>query len=93
MSVGESPIKAAVNGTIEVLPAVFTGVSTTIVIFLIFFFLQGALGDRAKDLAFVVAATLIFSLIEGHVHSARPYSTFKSAAQGRWQEGWDPAKS
>jgi multidrug efflux pump subunit AcrB len=62
---GESPIKAAVNGTIEVLPAVFTGVSTTIVIFLIFFFLQGALGDRAKDLAFVVAATLIFSLIEG----------------------------
>ncbi|MEE9571808.1 MAG: efflux RND transporter permease subunit, partial [Candidatus Neomarinimicrobiota bacterium] len=62
---GESPIKAAVNGTIEVLPAVFTGVSTTIVIFLIFFFLQGALGDRAKDLAFVVAATLVFSLIEG----------------------------
>ena len=62
---GESPIKSAVNGTIEVLPAVFTGVSTTIVIFLIFFFLQGALGDRAKDLAFVVAATLIFSLIEG----------------------------
>jgi multidrug efflux pump subunit AcrB len=62
---GESPIKAAVNGTIEVLPAVFTGVSTTIVIFLIFFFLQGALGDRARDLAFVVAATLIFSLLEG----------------------------
>lgn len=62
---GESPIKAAVKGTIEVLPAVFTGVSTTIVIFLIFFFLQGGLGDRAKDLAFVVAATLIFSLLEG----------------------------
>ena len=62
---GESPIKAAVNGTIEVLPSVFTGVSTTIVIFLIFFFLQGALGDRARDLAFVVATTLVFSLIEG----------------------------
>jgi multidrug efflux pump subunit AcrB len=62
---GESPIKAAVNGTLEVLPAVFTGVTTTIVIFLIFFFLEGGLGDRARDLAFVVAATLIFSLIEG----------------------------
>ncbi|MCH8034467.1 MAG: efflux RND transporter permease subunit [Bacteroidetes bacterium] len=61
---GESPIKAAVNGTIEVLPSVFTGVSTTIVIFLIFFFLQGALGDRARDLAFVVATTLVISLIE-----------------------------
>jgi multidrug efflux pump subunit AcrB len=61
---GESPIKAAVNGTIEVLPSVFTGVSTTIVIFLIFFFLQGSLGDRARDLAFVVATTLLISLVE-----------------------------
>ncbi|RKY90426.1 MAG: AcrB/AcrD/AcrF family protein, partial [Ignavibacteriae bacterium] len=61
---GESPIKAAVNGTIEVLPSVFTGVSTTIVIFLIFFFLQGGLGDRARDLAFVVATTLLISLVE-----------------------------
>ncbi len=61
---GESPIKAAVNGTIEVLPSVFTGVSTTIVIFLIFFFLQGGLGDRARDLAFVVATTLVISLVE-----------------------------
>lgn len=61
---GESPLKAAVNGTIEVLPSVFAGVTTTIVIFLIFFFLEGGLGDRAKDLAFVVAATLIFSLVE-----------------------------
>ncbi|MFC2094291.1 efflux RND transporter permease subunit [Bacteroidota bacterium] len=62
---GETPIKAAVNGTIEVLPSVITGVSTTIVIFMIFFFLQGALGERVKDLAFVVAATLVFSLVEG----------------------------
>jgi len=61
---GESPMKAAVNGTIEVMPSVFTGVSTTVVIFLIFFFLEGALGDRARDLAFVVATTLIFSLLE-----------------------------
>ena len=61
---GESPIKAAVNGTIEVLPSVFAGVTTTIVIFLIFFFLDGTLGDRARDLAFVVATTLIISLIE-----------------------------
>ena len=61
---GESPIKAAVNGTIEVLPSVVAGVSTTIVIFLIFFFLQGALGDRARDLAFVVTSTLLISFLE-----------------------------
>ena len=61
---GESPVKAAVNGTLEVLPSVFTGVATTIVIFLIFFFLQGALGDRTQDLAFVVTTTLLISLLE-----------------------------
>lgn len=61
---GESPIKAAVNGTLEVLPSVFAGVSTTVIIFMIFFFLGGKLGDRAKDLAFVVGTTLFISLLE-----------------------------
>ncbi|MBU0560416.1 MAG: efflux RND transporter permease subunit [Bacteroidetes bacterium] len=64
---GEPPIKAAVDGTIEVLPSVITGVTTTILIFLIFFFLEGALGDRAKDLTFVVAGTLGFSLLEAMI--------------------------
>ncbi len=61
---GEKPIKAAVEGTLEVLPSVFSSVMTTVVIFATFFFLEGGLGDRAKDLAFVVISTLLVSLVE-----------------------------
>lgn len=61
---GEKPIPAAINGTIEVLPSVVASVLTTVVIFTTFFFLEGGLGDRSKDLAFVVVSTLLISLIE-----------------------------
>lgn len=61
---GEKPFNAALNGTIEVLPSVTASVLTTVVIFTTFFFLEGGLGDRARDLAFVVVATLLVSLIE-----------------------------
>jgi len=61
---GEKPIPAALNGTIEVLPSVVASILTTVVIFTTFFFLEGGLGDRAKDMAFVVVATLLVSLIE-----------------------------
>jgi multidrug efflux pump subunit AcrB len=64
---GETPLKAAVNGTLEVLPSVATGVTTTILIFLIFFFLEGMMGDVATDMAFIVAGTLGFSLIEATI--------------------------
>lgn len=62
---GESPLQAAVNGTIEVLPAVTSAVLTTIVAFSTFYFLDGRLGDFGPDLAFVVISTLLFSLVEG----------------------------
>jgi multidrug efflux pump subunit AcrB len=62
---GEKPIQAAVNGTMEVLPAVVSSILTTVVIFTTFFFLEGGLGDRTRDIAFVVIATLLVSLIEG----------------------------
>ncbi|MBU1095149.1 MAG: RND transporter [Ignavibacteriae bacterium HGW-Ignavibacteriae-2] len=62
---GENPIQAAVNGTIEVLPSVAASVLTTVVIFATFLFLEGGIGDAAKDIAFVVIAALLFSLIEG----------------------------
>ncbi len=58
-----NPIKAAINGTMEVLPAVFTSVTTTIVAFMPLFFLTGGL-EFLKDMAFVVAASLAFSLLE-----------------------------
>ena len=58
-----NPVKAAIEGTMEVLPAVFTSVTTTIVAFLPLFFLTGGM-EFLKDMAFVVTASLAFSLIE-----------------------------
>ncbi|RNA65130.1 efflux RND transporter permease subunit [Prosthecochloris sp. ZM_2] len=62
---GLKPIDAALKGTMEVLPSVVTAVLTTIIFFMIFLFLDGAFGQRFKDIAFVVIATLLISLVEG----------------------------
>ena len=61
---GKKPIPAAIAGSLEVFPSVVASVLTTVVIFSAFFFLEGHLGNRAVDLAFVVIATLLISLIE-----------------------------
>ncbi len=61
---GEKPLTAAINGTKEVAASVASGVLTTVIIFVIFFFLEGKLGDRAVDIGFVVIATLLISLVE-----------------------------
>lgn len=61
---GATPIKSALEGTIEVLPSVIASVLTTVVIFLTFFFLEGGMGDHSRDLAFVVVVVLLVSLIE-----------------------------
>ena len=56
---------AAVEGTMEVFPAVFAGVSTTAVAFLSFFFFEGMMGEFGWQMGFVVITTLAFSLVEG----------------------------
>ncbi|MDZ7860051.1 MAG: efflux RND transporter permease subunit [Candidatus Krumholzibacteriota bacterium] len=61
---GKKPVQAALIGTVEVLPSVIASVLTTVVIFMTFFFLEGGMGDHSRDLAFVVIATLLLSLIE-----------------------------
>ena len=58
-----NPIKAAVEGTLEVVPAVFTSVLTTIVAFLPLLFLTGGF-QFLKDMAYVVIFSLGFSLVE-----------------------------
>ena len=62
---GMKPLKAAITGTMEVFPAVVSAILTTVVAFGAFFFMDGRLGEFAPNMAFVVIATLLFSLIEG----------------------------
>lgn len=61
---GKTALQAGIDGTMEVLPAVFSAVLTTIVAFTAFFFIEGRLGQFFVELAFVVIFALVFSLIE-----------------------------
>jgi multidrug efflux pump subunit AcrB len=59
---GKSPQKAAIDGTMEVLPSVFSSVITTIVAFSLLFFVEGL--EMMREMAFVAIACLVFSLVE-----------------------------
>ena len=61
---GKSPRRAAIDGTLEVLPAVFTSITTTIIAFTPLFFIEGNL-EMMYEMAFVVIICLLFSLAEG----------------------------
>lgn len=62
---GKTAIQAAIDGTMEVLPAVVSAVLTTIVAFSTFIFLDGKMGDFFKDMSWIVGLILFVSLIEG----------------------------
>ncbi len=64
---GKSATKAAVDGTLEVMPAVISAILTTVVAFSSFFFLEGRFGDFYYEVAVVVIITLLFSLLEALV--------------------------
>lgn len=64
---GKSAIRAAVDGTFEVMPAVISAVLTTCIAFSAFFFLDGRAGEFFPDMAFIVIATLAVSLIEAAI--------------------------
>ncbi len=61
---GMSPMKAAVEGTLEVLPAVLTSITTTIVAFMPLLFLSGTRMEMMYHMAIVVIGALFFSLFE-----------------------------
>jgi len=61
---GEPALQAAIEGTVEVVAPVFTSVMTTVIVFMGFVFLQGNLGEMMWQLALVVIASLLFSLLE-----------------------------
>ena len=89
---GKSATQAAIDGTMEVVPAVFTGVFTTVIAFSAFFFFDGRTGDFFKNMAFVVIMTLLFSLIEGflilpaHVAHSRALKGDYKTKKPNWLE-------
>ncbi len=90
---GKTPIRAAVDGTLEVTPAVLSGVLTTMMAFSAFIFLEGRMGDMFKEISIVVIAILFVSLIEGLIilpsHVAHS-KALKKGYKSRWVQymGW-----
>jgi multidrug efflux pump subunit AcrB len=60
---GKSPRRAAIDGTLEVVPAVITSVLTTIVTFLPLLFITGRM-EMMFEMAVIVILSLTFSLFE-----------------------------
>ena len=61
---GKTPEQAAVDGVMEVLPAILSAILTTIIAFAIFLFLDGSVGDFFGEVSVVVILTLVVSLVE-----------------------------
>lgn len=60
---GKSPMRAAVDGTVEVIPAVTASVLTTVVAFSPLFFISGRM-EMMYEMAVIVVASLLVSLVE-----------------------------
>ncbi|MFD1550796.1 AcrB/AcrD/AcrF family protein [Putridiphycobacter roseus] len=64
---GKTPIRAAIDGTIEVIPPIFSAVVTTILAFATFLYLDGRLGQFFGEVSIIVLLTLGISLLEAMV--------------------------
>jgi multidrug efflux pump subunit AcrB len=77
---GKNPVRAAVDGTMEVMPAIVSAILTTLVAFSTFFFLDGRVGEFFGEVSIIVILTLSISLIEAliilpsHVSHSRALS-------------------
>lgn len=61
---GKTPIQAAIDGTLEVIPSTISSVLTTIIAFATFFYLDGRIGQFFSEVSLIVILTLTVSLIE-----------------------------
>lgn len=62
---GKTKTQAAIDGTLEVIPAITAAILTTVAAFSAFYFLDGRTGEIFAEMSFVVILTLTFSLVEG----------------------------
>ncbi|MFN9723263.1 MAG: efflux RND transporter permease subunit [Planctomyces sp.] len=63
-AMGKSPLQAAIDGTIEVVPSVFSSVATTVFAFVPMFFVTGVMGKFFAVMPLAVIAILTISLAE-----------------------------
>lgn len=64
---GKGPVRAAVDGTMEVVPPILSAIITTVLAFLTFQFLDSRIGKFYAEVSVVVILTLIISLVEAFI--------------------------
>ncbi len=64
---GKTPVQAAIDGTLEVIPPVVSAIVTTLLAFSVFLFLDGRIGEFFGEVSVVVILTLVVSLLEALV--------------------------
>ncbi len=61
---GKTPVQAAIDGTMEVIPPIVSAILTTILAFSTFLFLDGRIGEFFGEVSTIVILTLVVSLVE-----------------------------
>jgi len=89
---GKRRIQAAIDGALEVLPAVFSAVLTTIIAFSAFLLIEGTMGQFFKEMATVVISALVISLIESALILPAHIAHSRALAADR-KPGWLERKS
>lgn len=64
---GKSPVRAAIDGTLEVIPPIVSAILTTVLAFGIFLFLDGGIGEFFSEVSVIVILTLVVSLVEAMI--------------------------
>ncbi|MEO1624984.1 MAG: efflux RND transporter permease subunit [Bacteroidota bacterium] len=92
---GKSAIRAAIDGTLEVIPPIVSAILTTMVAFSTFFFIDGRIGTFFGEISRVVTIILAFSLIEAllilpaHLAHSRAMQQKKQGFLiNRWADGF-----
>ncbi len=78
---GKSPFKAAIDGTMEVIPPIVSAILTTIIAFSTFFFLDGRIGNFFSEVSTIVILTLSISLVEALIILPAHLAHSKALAQ------------
>jgi multidrug efflux pump subunit AcrB len=84
---GKSPIQAAIEGTMEVIPPIVSAIITTVLAFATFLFLDSRIGEFFGEVSTVVILTLSISLFEAVIilpaHIAHSKALMKETEEDR----------
>jgi len=90
---GKTSLRAAIDGTLEVISPIVAAILTTVIAFSTFLFLPGRFGDFFGEIALVVGIILLISLIEAFLilpshlaHSNALKAGAKTYAVNRWAD-------